>query len=53
MTLRSSSRKRNGIFDTCKRFCVVLEVFVDVDELFGVNLLVDWGEWDDEQFDWT
>jgi hypothetical protein len=51
MALRSSSRKRNGIFDTCKRFCVALEPFVDDDEPFGVNVLVDCGEWDDEEFD--
>ncbi len=52
IALRSSSRKRNGIFDTCKRFCVVLEPLVDDEEPFGVIVLVDWGEWDDEEFDW-
>ena len=49
IALRSSSRKRNGIFDTCKRFCAAFELFVDVDdEPFGVIVFVDWG---DEEFD--
>jgi hypothetical protein len=41
IALRSSSRKRNGIFETCKRFCVVLEPLVDDEEPFGVIVLVD------------
>ncbi len=49
IALRSSSRKRNGIFDTCKRFCVELEPFVDDEEPFGVIVFIDWG---DEEFDW-
>ena len=49
IALRSSSRKRNGIFDTCKRFCVVLEPLVVTlplvdDEPLGVIVLVDCGE---------
>ncbi len=52
IALKSSSRKRNGIFDTCKRFCVAVELFVDDDEPLGVIVLVDCGEWDDEEFDW-
>ena len=53
IAFKSSSRKRNGIFDTCKRFCVEFELFVDEDvEPFGVIVLVDCGEWDDDEFDW-
>jgi hypothetical protein len=46
MALRSSSRKRNGIFDTCKRFCVAPDVVLPVvdDVPFGVIVLVDCGE---------
>jgi hypothetical protein len=46
MALRSSSRNRNGILDTCKRFCIVPDVvlaFVD-DVPFDVIVLVDCGE---------
>lgn len=54
IALRSSSRNRNGIFETCKRFCVVagvegVVVVVVFDEWLVIVplemiVLVDWGE---------
>ena len=49
IALRSSSRNRKGIFDTCKRLCVAFDPFVLTlpvvdDEPLGVIVLVDWGE---------
>ena len=52
MALRSSSRNRKGIFETCKRFWIVPDVVLAcVDDVPLV--LVDCGEWDDEEFDWA
>ncbi len=55
IAFRSSSRNRNGILDTCKRFCIVPDVVLPlVDDVpFDVIVLVDCGEWDDEEFDWA
>lgn len=40
--MRSSSRNRNGIFDTCKRFCVVVVgVIVVVFVMFVVGVVLD------------
>lgn len=52
IAFRSSSRNRNGIFETCRRFWVAEELFVDDEDPFGVIVLVDWGECEDEEFDW-
>ncbi len=55
IAFRSSSRNRNGIFDTCKRFCVDPDVVLPAIDgaPFDVIVLVDCGEWDDEEFDWA
>lgn len=52
MALRSSSRNRNGIFDTCKRFWIVPDVVLPCVEDVPL-VLVDWGECEQEEFDWA